>query len=168
MGILAGSAALGINILFGLLQIMSVFREYEQVSEVQYQIPLLYGILLYGFISPLAEEMLFRGLLYNRMKKYFPVMTSAIVSSLLFGVYHGNVVQALYGLILGLVIVYCYEVTGNFKIPVFVHSTANIIVFVLTYHRDMSEALGTPVNCAVLLAVSVFSIINTQRRRAFT
>ena len=168
MGILAGSAALGINILFGLLQIMSVSREYEQVSEVQYQIPLLYGILLYGLISPLAEEMLFRGLLYNRMKKYFPVMTSAIVSSLLFGVYHGNVVQALYGLILGLVIVYCYEVTGNFKIPVFVHSTANIIVFVLTYHRDMSEALGTPVNCAVLLAVSVFSIINIQRRRAFT
>lgn len=168
MGILAGSAALGINILFSLLRIMALSPAYEQAAEVQYQIPLLYGILLYGFISPLAEEMLFRGLVYNRMKKYFSVVTSAVVSSLLFGIYHGNVVQTLYGLILGLVIVYCYEMTGKFKIPVFVHGTANIVVFVLTYYRDISEALGTPFNCVVLLAVSAFSFMNIQRRKVFT
>ena len=67
-GVLAATAALGVNILFTLCGITSISHQYTQVQETQYQIPLLQGLVLYGFVSPLAEEMLFRGLIYNRMK----------------------------------------------------------------------------------------------------
>jgi len=165
IGILAGTAALGINILFGLLHITDISQGYGQVSEIQHQIPLLHGILLYGIVSPLAEEMLFRGLIYNRMKRYFSVVTAAAASSVLFGIYHGNLVQGLYGALLGLLIVYTYEMTGNFIIPVFVHGVANIVVFVLTYDRDISEALFRPVNCGILLLIAALSLLNVQRRK---
>ncbi len=162
-GVLAATAALGVNILFTLCGITSISHQYTQVQETQYQIPLLQGLVLYGFVSPLAEEMLFRGLIYNRMKKYFPVAAAGVISSILFGAYHGNVVQGAYGALLGALIAYSYEITGDFRIPVFVHGMANSIVFVLTYHREISASVGTPVNCAVFLIISVVSLLNVQR-----
>lgn len=165
MGILAGTMALGVNILFSLLHLTEASAEYEQVRQMQYQIPLLQGFVLYGLVSPLAEELLFRGLLYNRMKKYFSVMTAGLVSSVLFGVYHGNLVQGLYGAILGVTIVYAYEMTGNFKIPVFMHGIANCVVFAATYDPDIGAAIGTPVNCIIFLTISILSLFAIRKRK---
>ena len=164
LGVLAGTAALGVNILFGLLKITALSAQYTQVQRSQYQIPLLWGLVLYGLISPAAEELLFRGLIYNRMKKYFSVLSAAAASSVLFGAYHGNLVQGLYGTLLGLVIVYSYEATGDFKAPVFVHGVANSVVFILTYDPNISASVGTPVNCGVFLAIAGLSMLRIWRQ----
>lgn len=164
LGVLAGTAALGVNILFGLLKITALSAQYTQVQRSQYQIPLLWGLVLYGLISPVAEELLFRGLIYNRMKKYFSVLPAAVVSSALFGAYHGNLVQGLYGTLLGLVIVYSYEATGDFKAPVFVHGVANSVVFILTYDPNISASVGTPVNCGVFLVIAGLSMLRIWRQ----
>ncbi len=64
---LSAGAALALNILFALLHITELSAGYGQAVSRQYQIPLAAGMILYGLISPLAEETLFRGVLYNRM-----------------------------------------------------------------------------------------------------
>lgn len=166
LGILAGTAALGVNILFALLKITELSAQYTEVQRTQYQMPLVWGLFLYGLITPAAEELLFRGLIYNRMKKYFSVLPAAVVSSVLFGAYHGNPVQALYGTLLGLVIVDVYEMTGDFKAPVFVHGVANAVVFALTYDPAVSAAIGTPVNCAIFLTLCGLSLLRIHRRAA--
>lgn len=165
MGFLAASSALGINIVFGLLQIAAMSIGYYETKQMQYQIPFLPGLILYGLISPLAEELLFRGMLYNRMKKFFSIGTSGIASSALFGIYHGNLVQALYGMLMGMVLAYAYEMTGNFKIPVMMHGVANACVFTTTYYPVVGTVAGMPVNCVLFLAVSAvcFGMIRKKR-----
>ncbi len=167
MGILAVSSAFGVNLLFGLLQIAAMSVGYYEVERMQYQIPFLPGLILYGLISPLAEEMLFRGLIYNRMKACFSLLTSGIASSALFGLYHGNLVQALYGLLMGLLFSYAYELTGNFKIPVMMHGLANICVFAASYASPAGAgmAAGTPVYCTVCLLASVLCLVRVQKKR---
>jgi len=55
------------------------------------------------------------------------------ISALLFGVFHGNIVQGIYGTLMGLLIAYVYEKYDNFIAPVIIHVAANFSVYILTY-----------------------------------
>ena len=64
-------------------------------------IMLFYGILL----GPFAEELVFRGVIMNGLRRFGRVF-AIITSSLLFGFMHGSLVQGLFGFISGLVLGY--------------------------------------------------------------
>ena len=86
-----------------------ISERYQEVADRQYGVALGIGILIYGLVSPLAEEVVFRGLIYNRMRRYFGKALSVIVCGVMFGIYHGNLVQGIYGAVLGIAITYSYE-----------------------------------------------------------
>ncbi len=130
--VLGGCAALAVNILFSLIGFTGSSTAYEQVAEKQFALPLMAGVVLYGIVSPLAEEIVFRGIVYNRLRRQYTKWIAIVGSALLFGLYHGNVVQALYGFMLGILIAVLYEKYGSFTIPVILHSAANIFVYVVT------------------------------------
>ena len=134
LGALAFLSALGLNMLFHLLGIMEKSKAFEDTANAQFGVVFFVGLILYGVLSPLAEEAIFRGLIYNRMKRCFNYTISLIVSSLLFGCYHGNAVQAAYGTLLGLLIAYAYEKYESFAAPVLFHAIANVSIFTLTYY----------------------------------
>lgn len=89
-------------------------------------------------ISPIAEEAVFRGIIYNRMKRCFSAKLAVPLSALLFGLYHGNTVQALYGFLLGVIIAIVYERSESFAAPVIFHAMANVTVFTVTYRNGTS------------------------------
>lgn len=55
------------------------------------------------------------------------------LTSLLFGIYHMNLVQGLYAFLMGLIITYSYAVYRKFSIPVVAHICANATALVITY-----------------------------------
>jgi len=127
--ILGATAAIGVNVIFSLLKITSSSEAYTQVANNQFSLPVWAGILVYGIVSPVAEEIVFRGLVYNRMRRQFPFWVAFVGSAFFFGIYHGNWVQAAYGFILGLMITWMYERYGSFLVPVLLHSAANSCVY---------------------------------------
>lgn len=129
--ILAAIVAYGLNYLFTISGIVQLSDTYQNIEAKQYSIPLSMGILLYGIISPLCEELVFRRLLMIRMKNYFSPRTAIVVSSLFFGLYHQNLVQILYGFCMGCLIGYSYEKTNRFATPVLCHGAANLFVYLL-------------------------------------
>lgn len=136
---LAFFSALGLNLLFDLLGITQSSQAFENTAKAQFGVSFLVGLILYGMLSPVAEEAVFRGLVYNRMKRCFNLPVALVASALLFGCYHGNVVQALYGSILGFLIACVYERYDCFAAPVLYHGVANVSIFVLTYHDGLGH-----------------------------
>lgn len=136
----ASCMSVGINILFAQTGFAEYSKTYNSVHEMQYGVEFAAGLILYGIISPLAEETVFRGILYNRMKQCFNYPIALLVSSLFFGLYHGNLVQAAYGTLLGILIAYMYEKFHNFAAPILFHAVANISIFTLTYHNWLGKA----------------------------
>ena len=60
------------------------------------------SMFIYGsFLAPFGEEILFRGFLLQNFKRY-GVRFAIIFSAILFGIYHGNIVQTPFAFILGL------------------------------------------------------------------
>lgn len=95
--------------------------------------------------------------LFNRMKRCFSYGIALVISSLLFGCYHGNLVQAVYGALLGLLIAYVYEHFQSFAAPVVFHSIANISVFVMTNDKgleELSHSAAIAVAVVMLLAAA--------------
>lgn len=143
--LLAIAASLGItsslafNILAGMIQIQS--PRYEKVEAIQYSVPIWLGLILYGIISPFVEEIVFRGLTYNRMRRFFGIPLSVIVTALLFAGFHGNLAQFLYALCMGVLLALCYEWVKSFAAPLVFHMAANIVIFVVSSLMGGGSAL---------------------------
>lgn len=52
-------------------------------------------------LAPIAEEILFRGLVMKYSRTFMNVPTAVLFQGLLFGLYHGNIIQGIYAFILG-------------------------------------------------------------------
>lgn len=107
--------------------------KYETVEKIQYSVPLILGLILYGLVSPLVEEIVFRGIIYNRIKRFYSITKAVIFSALLFGAFHANLPQFAYGTCMGVLIALCYERTGCFYAPLLFHSAANAAVFLAAF-----------------------------------
>lgn len=149
--ILAISVSLGLNALLTLTGFVESSRTYQQVADRQYGVAFCIGLLLYGVVSPFSEEAVFRGVIYNRMRRHFGPIVGSVASALFFGIFHGNLVQGFYGTIMGVFIACLYERSGKFFTPVLFHAAANLAVYVTAYVPQMQEVLFTPAGCAVLL-----------------
>jgi uncharacterized protein len=86
-------------------------------------------------LAPLAEEMLFRGLLHRGLRRRLALAPATAVSSVLFAVVHIDVVLsqplALVGLVLvGVILAVAYERTGSLVVPVVIHAVHNAVTIV--------------------------------------
>ena len=154
LGALAFLSALGLNLLFDLIGFTESSVSFTQTATAQFGVDFGVGLVLYGIISPFAEEAVFRGMIYNRMKRCFSYLIAIVVSSLLFGCYHGNLVQAVYGTILGILIAYSYEKYESFAAPVLFHAVANVSIFVMTYGNKLAQ-----IDRPIRIVMAIISLI---------
>ena len=119
----------GFNYLFTVTGFALNSESYQNVAQNQYDVALWVGLVLYGAISPFVEEVIFRGFLYGRMRVYMPKVWAVLISALLFGVYHGNLVQGTYGFVMAILYTVVYEKYKNFYLAVFMHSITNLVAY---------------------------------------
>lgn len=162
-GLTAISASLGLNIVFQLLHIVDMSEQYSAVAQAQSSVVMGVGIVLYGIVSPLAEETLFRGMVYNRMKQYFPKVLSMVLSALFFGLYHGNLVQGLFGVILGIVMAWVYELYGKWYVPVIFHGLINISSYLLTALPGKKDGFVTIMNAVIFVIIWIVGMIYMEK-----
>ena len=117
----------GMNYLFTITGFTSQSAVYQVTVQKQYDVAFAVGLLLYGVISPFVEELVFRGFLYGRMRVYMPKIGAVLVSALLFGIYHGNMVQGIYGFLMGILFTLVYDRYKNFYLSVIMHVIVNLV-----------------------------------------
>lgn len=163
--ILAASASLGFNILMTVTGFVQTSAAYQDVADRQFGVSFGAGLILFGLISPIAEEIVFRGLIFNRIRHFCPTVMAILVSGVLFGAFHGNPVQGIYGGCMGILIAYAYERMHSFIIPCLFHVTANSIIYTLAQNAAVQAKLFTMLNCMILFITSVICIILIEKKR---
>ena len=92
---------------------------------------------LMGIAAPLSEELLFRGILFERLRMALPFFWAALGSAAFFGLVHGNWAQGIYAALMGLILAWLYEKKNRLWEPVLFHSVANLtamLMRVLLWH----------------------------------
>lgn len=148
-------AVLGFNLLFGLTGFVEQSAAYQETASTQYSASLLIGLICYGVLTPIAEEILFRGTLYNTLRRFLNLKMAILISAFLFGGYHMNMIQGVYGFIIGCLIAYGYEYFGDFKVAAGIHIGANVIAYVFTFTGIFNLQKGAwPICIAALLVMA--------------
>lgn len=146
-------ACVALNNLLTLSNIVFLSDTYEATAEGFYSAKFIIQIIGLGFITPIAEELVFRGLIYKRFRETFPMIRAIIWSAMIFGLYHGNLVQALYGLILGLLLAYIYEKYGSIKAPILAHIVLNLTSVILSKLNVFTWIFETPIKMGIVTVV---------------
>lgn len=95
-------------------------------------IPILTQLISSGICGPILEEYLFRGIVYNRLKKVTKIMTSIILCSLIFGFMHTNLIDAIYGFGVSFILIYLYEKYKTLKAPILMHISLNSTIILMS------------------------------------
>lgn len=130
--ILGITVCIGGNVLIVMTNLALISEGYQNTSAVFYNPPFVIQVICLGLIIPVSEELLFRGLLFKRCRALMGFWPAALSISILFGFSHGNLVQFLYALGLGLLLAYACEKYGSLKAPVLLHMTANLTSLIVT------------------------------------
>jgi len=86
------------------------------------------GLLLIG-IAPLAEEVFFRGFLYQAFRNSFGVLPGAVLSGLIFGAIHLEFFKLVQLAVLGVILALLFEKTRSLWPPIILHAVNNSLAF---------------------------------------
>ena len=87
-------------------------------------------VLAFLVLAPVCEELVFRKILVDRVLPYgqWPAI---LFSGITFGLFHGNLTQFFYAMLLGMVLAYIYIRTGNILYTIGIHACINFLGGVL-------------------------------------
>ena len=125
-----------------------------------------FSMFLYaGILAPVAEELLFRGLV-QRMMLPFGKKFAILVSSLTFGLYHGNLLQTPYAFVVGLVLGF---VAAEYNIlwAMVLHMINNLLLGDLLYRllAGFPQDTADMIVWGIIFAFSVAALILMIVRR---
>jgi membrane protease YdiL (CAAX protease family) len=90
-------------------------------------------VLLGGLVAPFAEELFFRGVLYQWLRFRFGVAIGLIFSSIVFGALHGEISVAVAAAFLGVILAWAYERSRSLWSPFLIHAINNSFKIILLY-----------------------------------
>ena len=164
------------NLLLNIGDFASGSESFTNASEILNAGSVLVQVIAIGFICPICEELVLRGLVYMRMRQYLNVNLAIIFSALLFALIHGNMIQGIYAFILGVIFAWFYEKYGSIMAPVLMHVTGNLTAmgcavlldrFLPETSRDIILFVGGVVFAAAAFACAVFLNKHVSARRVY-
>lgn len=174
--LLFGAAfCVGMNVVMVMSGLAMKDVSFLNVSKALYSESLGVMLVCQGLIVPIAEEWMFRGVLYRRCREQMKFWGAAFSVSLLFAFIHGSVTQMAYTLILGIFLAYVYEKFGSLKAPMFLHILVNSISIVLTRKElllwlcsDFMRMAVCVVGCAFIGALAFVEIRKIEEKPEIT
>lgn len=112
-------------------------------------------IITTGILGPILEELVFRGIVYKKLKKLVKPLAALIITGLLFGLFHGNIIQFLYAFLLNFILVKSYEKEENILVPIIIHSSANIITTLVLSFIIKLNLLYTFILCFIFILILI-------------
>lgn len=123
---------------------------YSDASASAFFFQIFYGVIM----APIVEETLYRGLTIHLLKPYGKGM-AVIISSMIFGLMHGNVSQAVNGfcfaLVMGTITVYSNSIIPTICIHMINNALAQI--------PDISDVIGSDMLYEVYLALMITCLV---------
>ena len=156
---LGATANVIVSLIFTFLPLPeSWWEEYNTASAALDEISVV-NVIAIVVVAPIAEELLFRGLVFTRLSRGLGVYIGAAASALLFGLVHGTVIWGIYTALFGLVIVFILVRTRSLFYAMMFHFAFNAFSF---FVEDISFVM-VAVSVPLFVAAAADLIITSNR-----
>ena len=132
------AAYMGATIIAALIASYAPWIDMDQTQETGFQdlgLPVEYvaAFIALVILPPIAEELLFRGYLFGRLREKFGFWFTAIVVSIVFGIVHMQWNVGVDVAVLSLFLCYLRERTGSIWASIVLHATKNGVAYFLLF-----------------------------------
>jgi membrane protease YdiL (CAAX protease family) len=104
-----------------------LFPDHQRIMEQLIGGDFLFTLMVVGIVVPIFEEILFRGIVFNELRKQLSLAAAVMVQGVIFGIYHMNLLQGIYGTILGILAALVYIWYNSIWAPILVHASFNTL-----------------------------------------
>lgn len=139
------------------------FSSMEQNGALIENSPLWLSLISLAVVTPVLEEVVFRGLVYTRLTKGMRRGTAVLLSSIIFGIAHGNVIAFVYAGLFGVVLACLLERSGSIIPGILAHAAFNAVSVCMEYIMPENPLLVLAVYF-VSMAAAVISIYFALRK----
>ncbi|MFB7639923.1 CPBP family intramembrane glutamic endopeptidase [Peribacillus butanolivorans] len=126
-----------------MLGVKSESENTQNLISLIYEVPMV--IFVTSVIGPILEEILFRKIIFGSLNKRFNFFISALISSVIFGLAHGELEHLLLYSAMGFTFAFLYAKTGRILVSMVAHIAMNTLVIILQvlYRDDIEKMLDT-------------------------
>jgi hypothetical protein len=154
--IIAACLSVALNNIISMTPLVELSSGFKEANEAFYGSTFALELVSSALFTPILEELVFRGIIFTRLRRELPKYTAIALSALIFAMVHWNLVQFIYALILGFVLALLMERADHLYAAVLGHITANLIAVVRTETGFLSstvqgDAFSWAVSVALLL-----------------
>lgn len=140
--------------------IQKLFQGYSDMTETAFVMegnPILLTLGLAVFV-PIAEELLFRGIIMAELRRVMPLGWAVVINALIFAIFHMNFVQGVYVFVVGVLIALAYVWSKSLWVPILMHMLYNFFGSVFFQIVPLDEA-GENIFGIVLTVLGVIGLV---------
>lgn len=127
-GFFAGLAG---NLILNMSRLASGSAGFQEASAKLFSTPLYFQIISLCLVIPLCEELIYRGMIQRELGLYLGKTKAILISSLVFALIHGNIVQGVYAFAVGIILGIIYEKYRSLGASYIFHMLANFSAIIL-------------------------------------
>lgn len=157
------SMVIGIGLVFlmnGLIRFISAATDikFSYLSSSTFQVyDLWFLMVVVGLVTPIFEELFFRGVVLSRLSHGFGPFISILLSSVVFSLSHMNLVQSIYVFPVGLLAAFLVYKTGSIFSAIWLHTLYNILNIYLA-KIDFFQYNSVQLLILILIGISLLGI----------
>ncbi|MEY8353670.1 CPBP family intramembrane glutamic endopeptidase [Lachnospiraceae bacterium 54-53] len=148
------------NLAVNALGLAAMSPAYEEAAVSLYSPPLAVQLAASGFVIPITEELIFRGMIFASLRDRLPFLLSAVLSAALFGLYHGNLPQGVYAFLIGMAVAWLYEVCKTLLAPCLFHVSANVLSICVTNTSVFGPLTGSDNQTVISATAAVSALVS--------
>jgi len=132
------------NLLNYILPMPEIFR--DVFTALMFDQIFIVGIIVIGVIPAFTEELFFRGLILDGLRKNYSGRKAIIISSLLFGIVHLNPWQFLSAFIIGLFAAWISINSNSILLCIYIHLFNNLLYTITVKYKNIIPIRGFNTN----------------------
>ncbi len=161
--VMLGCAGIAMNNVIAVMGLAGRSDTYQAVERAFYSSSLVWEIIGLGIISPVAEELLYRDIVFSRLREWGRA-AAILGSAAIFALLHMNIVQGIYAFVLGILLGILMEHYRDVRIPMCGHISANIISILRGETRFLDWLQpGSPLFWPVTAGLAALSLLLAAR-----
>ncbi|MCR8746896.1 CPBP family intramembrane glutamic endopeptidase [Romboutsia lituseburensis] len=114
--------------------------------------------------GPIYEEIIFRRIIFDHLKKNYNIISAVIVQALIFGLLHSNLIQDLSAFISGIVLVLLYIRYNSLLASITLHIVFNSMVMLINNNLIGGSVILDSILIIVAILCLIFSIYKMTRK----
>ena len=123
----------------------------------------LVGVIAVAVVAPVVEEIIFRGLMMDRLSRAMPGWLAVVLSAAVFGICHWHPVWSAYAFVLGAVFAFIDLRAGSILPSILGHVAFNAIGQVFSFIPETEEGTELVIALGVLILIGIIAPILDRR-----